>query len=116
MEGEERDDQRQGDGDQRDESGAHVQEEDEEYDDHKDAAFEERLADIVDGAAYEAFLTVDVGGHLYVGRERFRHVCQCGVKTLCQFPVGQDRVHLQKEMQARVLLQNRQPIREGTAV
>ena len=85
VEGEERDDQRQGDGDQRDESGAHVQEEDEEYDDHKDAAFEERLADIVDGAAYEAFLTVDVGGHLHVVRERFCHVRQCGVEAFGQF-------------------------------
>ena len=77
-------DERQGQGDERNEGRPHVGQEEEQHDDHEDAAFDERLAHVADGAFDEAALAEDVGRYLHVGGQVLLQVLEGGFQLAGQ--------------------------------
>ena len=75
----------QWDGDERDECGAHIHQEHEEYDDHKEGSLNESTLHIVNRVVDEALLTVYIGGEHHIGRQFTLEVFECSVQLLGEF-------------------------------
>ena len=68
------DEQRERDGDKRDDGCAGVHEEDEEHEHHEDASLDKRLLDVGDGRVDKVLLTIELRVHLHVLGQRRPHL------------------------------------------
>ena len=80
-----RDEQRNRDGYQRNDGGTCIHQEDEEHDDYEDGSFNQRALDISNGIVDERALTENLTVHMHIGRKFFFQVFQRTVQLVSQF-------------------------------
>ena len=85
MERDERNQQCERDGDDRNQRGAEIHQEEEEHQYHEDAALNQGVAHVAYGVFDKAGLAVDVGLDFYVAGQGSLHFCQGAVQRLGQF-------------------------------